>query len=720
MNDRLTIIVLQVKNYFQRRIDSGQKDFEDIVADAERKKARGEPTGPLPVPSVPPKRRYEATPSSIMPRPLAPHTDAVDPDKNKSALSSQPVPLHTRAPSEKDRNVTRFPPLAQAQASTAPMTTGAHLSEDPRAVRAPAGLPPQRVQGPKMGFFTEDRRDPLLPHTTPRAPESQFPTRQTPMAEMARMDPLHPQTIRSSTVDLHGSSPLLAAQSTAPPPPQQSYMQSQPQPSLVPSHSRHPSLSKPPGSPVPPFSRLETEISPIRRDSVNQRPLYPLPSQPASVSQVPAPVLSPPKELSRPSSTPAEPPEAPRQVPAKRSNIMSILNDEPEEPQPPQKRFASDQGSSTPAASTVSPSRPVYAGIQSLSQQAHPSRQEEPKMPSYPQPSPNLGPSRSYADYQPYPSVSAGSGSAANNDWMSRFDPRGQQQQQPPPQSLSSRSASMAPQPPYSPYAPGQPQSGPSLTNLTAPSPAPTPSPAPIQRPYQSSMYGQSPAVSRELPSQTPVYRQSLGSPPPRNSSSSLAYGSSRQQGPQTPIQSSTGLLNMASRPPSGAPAPYGSAASTPTPTHLSASHQPSAHQSYQQHVQTMVSGAHQQQAHRSTLGLTGGQYGHSTPPPPATTSRSTAGPPGPPLSLGRSYTPPAILQPNPSGGLSYAPGGPSSVVGSVHPLHARHPAAGSLSDAAPGPGPGPPGGPSHHHRVYSQGSNPGPLPGPLNPQPPR
>jgi hypothetical protein len=34
-----------------------------------------------------------------------------------------------------------------------------------------------------------------------------------------------------------------------------------------------------------------------------------------------------------------------RQVPAKRSNIMSILNDEPEEPQP-RKRFASEQAPS--------------------------------------------------------------------------------------------------------------------------------------------------------------------------------------------------------------------------------------------------------------------------------------------------------------------------------------------------------------------------------------
>ncbi|PWY78490.1 hypothetical protein BO94DRAFT_558822 [Aspergillus sclerotioniger CBS 115572] len=43
---------VMIQNYFQRRVDSGNKDFEGIVAEAEAKKARGEPTGPLPVPNA--------------------------------------------------------------------------------------------------------------------------------------------------------------------------------------------------------------------------------------------------------------------------------------------------------------------------------------------------------------------------------------------------------------------------------------------------------------------------------------------------------------------------------------------------------------------------------------------------------------------------------------------------------------------------------------------
>lgn len=699
-------LYLKVKNYFQRRIDSGQKDFEDIVGEAELKKARGESTGPLPRPSVPPKRRYEATPSTIGPRPLAPHTDAVESDKGRTAaLGAQPGPLHARPPVERERSVPRFAPLAQA---SAPMPATSLLNEDPRTGRSSVGMPP-RASGPKMGFFSDDRREPvapLNPHSSAsRVQEAQMPARQSALQgpELARMDPLHAQGLRSSTMDLHGST-LLTAQGSVSGPSQPPYMQAQQAPpSLVSSHSRHPSLGKPPASPVQHLQRLETDVSPIRRDSVTQRPLYPLPSQPAGMAQPPSRVLSPSKELPRPSSTPTESDGPPRQVPAKRSNIMSILNDEPEDPQP-RKRFAGDQ---TPSASatpnSMSPSRPMYAGIQSLSQPG-PSRQDEPKAPSYTQPGSTLPPSRTYTDYPSYPSVSGGSGQPASNDWMARFDPRGQQQ--PPQQSLSNRPPSTHPgQQPYTSYASGQSQAGPALSNLTAPSPAPTPSPAPIQRPsYQSSIYGQSPSMSsssHDMASQASVYRQSAGSPPPRNSN--LVYGS--RQGPPTPVQSSSSLLNMAPRPPSAAP-PYGSTVSTPGTTHLSGPHQPSSHQTYQQHVQTMVNGSHQPQPHRPAFSLGGGHYGRSTPPPTAT-SRA---PPGPPLSMGRSYTPPAILQPNPGGGMSYAPGGPSSAVGPVHPLHGRHPA-----EAAQGP----PGGPSHH-RVYSQGSNSGPLSGPMTPHHPR
>ncbi|KAB8264632.1 hypothetical protein BDV32DRAFT_117323 [Aspergillus pseudonomiae] len=732
-----TKTTVMVKNYFQRRIDSGQKDFEDIVADAEHKKARGERTGPLPAaPNIASRRRYEATPSSIiMPRPLAPHTEGAAPEPDEArvvskskhtAPSPQTVPLHARPPPEKERNVSRYPPLAQA---STPMAPGPVFSEDFSRARAHQASLPPRAPGPRLGYFQEERREmqtTVLPHTTTRPQETPISARQTPVPapDMARMEPIHSQGYRTSGVDVHGS-PLLPTQGTLPST-QQSYMQHQPQPSLMPtgSHSRQPSGTKPPSSPAQPLQKQEQDMSPIRHDHISQRSYYPLPGQHVGLSQ-PPPVLSPPKEALQPAPTAAEP-EAPRQVPAKRSNILSILNDEPEEPQP-RKRFASDQASN-PGGTAASPSRPVYTGSHSYSQAAAAPRQEEThsamptqKTPVYVQQTQYLPPSRGYVDYQSYTPVPGSSGAPANNDWMARFDPRGQQQQQqpPPPHQQSSRSGgTLAPQPPYSPYASNQSLSGPgaSLPNLSAPSPVPTPSPAPSQRAYHTNVYAPSPVThaqaaavgSRDLGAQNQVFRPTIGSPTPR--ANAIAYGS--RQGPPTPIQSPANLLGM-SRP--AASAAYATPTSvTPAPTHVSAQQHHSGHQTYQQHVQTMVSGAHQQPPHRSALGLAGAHYGHNTPPPQAQGSRAAglSGPQHQAMSMGRSYTPPAILQPNPAGGLSYAPGGPQAV--GVHPLQARGHVSGTLSEVVPGSH-GAPG----HHRVYSQGSNAGPLPGPLTPQHP-
>ena len=671
----------------------------------------------MPVPNFASKRRYEATPSSIiMPRPLAPHTDALaETDESRLGPKSKQVgptppsgPLHNRPP-EKERNVSRYPPLAQA--TSAPMPAGPLLEDPARTMSSQAALPP-RLQGPRLGYFDDRREIPatVLSHAaTSRPQETPLSVRQTPVSasEMARLDPLHAQSFRTAPVDVHRS-PLLP-QNTLPGS-QQAYLQPQAQAPLIHggSHSRQTSLTKTPSSPAQPLQRAEPDISPIRRDSVSQRPYFALHGQHVALSQ-PPPVLSPPKEPSRPGSTPGEAPEAPR-VPAKRSNIMSILNDEPEEPQP-RKRFASEQTSSTPAMHTGSPSRPVYSGMHPLSQQ--PPRQDEavlssqPRAPAY-APSQYLPPSRAYAEYQPYGSVPGGSAAPANNDWMARFDPRGQppppppqQPPQAPSQPGSRPTTTLAPQPPYSPYTSAQPLSNPSLPNLTAPSPVPTPSQPPQRQAYHASAYAPSPvshaqataAASRELAAQNQMYRQAISSPTPRNNS--LAYGS--RQGPPTPIQTSANILGMTSRQPAATVTYASPAPATPGPSHMSAQ-QHAAHQSYQQHVQTMVSGAHQQAAHRSTLGLST-PYGHNTPPPQAQVSRNAGMPGPPPMSMGRSYTPPAILQPSPGGGLSYAPSGPSSAVGSMHPMQGRPP--GSLVEV-PG-GHGTPG----HHRVYSQGSTP-------------
>ncbi|OQE35315.1 hypothetical protein PENCOP_c013G06868 [Penicillium coprophilum] len=662
-----TKTTVMVKNFYQRRLDSGQKDFELILTDAEEKKARGEPTGPLPIPSVAPKRRYEATPSSIIPRPLAPHgdpmaeADEVRFSKGKPVgLSPQPMSLHARPPSDKERNVGRYQPLAQASAASPVPSTATLIEESTRAIRAQGG-PSQRIQGPRLGYFTEDRRDSsVLPHTTSRTQElpmsSRHPGSMPP--DMARMEPLSVQ----------------------------GYMPAQQPASLLSStHSRHQSSTQTPASPTQQI-RSELDISSVHRDPFAQRPYYSLAGQPMGLAQSPRLGLSPVKDVPRPSATPA--PDAARQVPAKRSNIMSILNDEPEEPQP-RKRFASEQAPSAPGATPGINPRPVY-------QAGAPPRHEDTIMsgmsqkPSgYAQQSQYQPSSRGY-EYPGYGPPHGGSGTSANNDWMARFDPRAQQTPpQPQAQSLPSQQQQSGRQGSYSSYAATPGQSSVPLTNLPAPSPAPTPPPTSAsQRSAYPSVFSQASSAqppmasgSRDMASQSTSYRQ--GSPGPR---SSMAYGS--RQDPPTPAQPSASLYGMHPR-------------QSATPNAVQ-SH------SYQQHVQTMVSGSHQPQSQRSKSvnlpGASSSQYGHNTPPPQSQAGRSMASL----ASHGRSFTPPSALHPSISGGTmgSYAPS-QSSASGSIPPLHQRPP--GSLSDTVSTP---------THHRVYSHGSAQGGLPPPS--QPPR
>ncbi|KAL2699289.1 hypothetical protein AAEP93_009264 [Penicillium crustosum] len=658
-----TKTTVMVKNFYQRRLDSGQKDFELIATDAEEKKARGEATGPLPVPSVAPKRRYEATPSSIIPRPLAPHGDPMTeideirfPKGKPVGVSPQPMSLHGRPPSDKDRNAGRYQPLAQASAASPVPSTATLIEESTRAIRAQGG-PSHRIQGgPRLGYFTEERRDSsTLPHATSRSQELPISSRHpgSMPSDMTRMEPLSAQT----------------------------YMPTQQPTSLLSStHSRHPSLTQPPGSPTQQL-RPELDIASVHRDPFAQRPYYSLAGQPMGLAQSPRPGLSPVKDVPRPSATPA--PDATRQVPAKRSNIMSILNDEPEEPQP-RKRFAGEQTLSSTGATTGINPRPVY-------QASGPPRHEDTIMSGMPQKPSSYAqqtqyqPSSRYPEYPGYGPPHGGSGTSANNDWMARFDPRAQQTPpQPQAQSLPPQQQQRGRQGSYSSYAATPSQS--SLTNLPAPSPAPTPPPTNAsQRSAYPNVFSQASAQppmasgSRDMASQPASYRQA--SPGPR---SSMAYGS--RQDPPTPAQSSASLYGMH---------PRQSATPNPVQQH-----------SYQQHVQTMVSGSHQPQSHRSTpvnLPNASSQYGHNTPPPQSQAGRSMASL----ASLGRSYTPPSALHPSMSGGTigGYAP--QSTAPGSMPPLHQRPP--GSLGDTVSTP---------THHRVYSHGSAQGGLPPPS--QPPR
>jgi hypothetical protein len=59
---------MQVKNYYLRQIESGKmSEWEELAREADEERARGESTGPLPSPTIMPKRRFDEPPG-LFPR----------------------------------------------------------------------------------------------------------------------------------------------------------------------------------------------------------------------------------------------------------------------------------------------------------------------------------------------------------------------------------------------------------------------------------------------------------------------------------------------------------------------------------------------------------------------------------------------------------------------------------------------------------------------------
>lgn len=589
------------------------------------------------------------------------------------AVPPQPMSVSGRPGPKKEWNTSRFPLLAQASAASPVPSTATLIDESTRAIHAQGGHP-NRMRGPRFGYFGDPSSFSPTSTSAQDLPASSRHPGSMP-AGTARLEPLSGKVYRTS---LH-----------------------EPSHSLPPSaHSRHSSLNQTPGTSSS-LSKPGPEASSVHRDPLlNQRSSYSMTGHARRISDSPRPALSPVKDALRPGA--ALGPDAPSsQVPAKRSNIMSILNDEPEDPQP-RKRFASEQLPSAHATTPGISSRNLY-------QSATGSFLEESTMPALPQqsgygqPTQHQPSSRGYSEYPGYGPSQGNSGTSANTDWMARFDPRAQQTPpQPqgstlPQQQLSNRaSASFPSQGSYSPYAPNLSQPAVVSSNLPVPSPAPTPPPPTTsQRSAYPSVFSQSPVPPpmasnpREMTSQPTFYRP--GSPGPRPS---MAYGP-RQEPPMS-AQSSTGLYGIT-------PRQSTTSSSNPIPPPTSNRVQP---HSYQQHVQTMVSGSHRPQSRRATpVNLPGASppYGNSTPPPQSQAGRSMASL----ASVGRSYTPPSAIHSSMSGSAvgGYAAPPPSAPSSILLP-HQRSVGPSSLgeNDSAP----------THH--VYNHGSTQGRVQGSLPP----
>lgn len=381
----------QVRNYYNRESqkEAGEM-FKQIAQTADDKIKRGDDMGPLPAPSMQTKRRTEATPQVAAQRTLAPSVEQVDMD-NASPLPQPSKPIPISSPLIQTSQP-RYPALAQAE--PAPTTTPVFpQAPSPSAVNAASRTRQtsqqraSQLQGPRSGFFSDERSRPILQAqpTAETAKHRQQPRQghETTEANVSRqheaegraealrrlqkqefLDHLEqqhhgrrPEQPRQQLLPQHHprhqdqgqtggpaqasilNPPAAVSQSFFPPnhsissqvriaPSQRSEFEPRPR---VSSQPQQPQLDTVKQETSAALRRLDPVAPERGRQSVNQ----------SSASGRPPSAISSPAEIARPASVsgPAsQPPPRPSPAPGKRSNLMSLLNDEPSEPTPPRRR----------------------------------------------------------------------------------------------------------------------------------------------------------------------------------------------------------------------------------------------------------------------------------------------------------------------------------------------------------------------------------------------
>ncbi|KAL9107440.1 MAG: hypothetical protein Q9227_007637 [Pyrenula ochraceoflavens] len=375
-NHMRTKTPIMVKNYYVRGLENGKSEFEKYVEEAEARKQRGDTMPPPPVPTAHLKRKYEAASATVSQRPLAPSTEASETDE-PAVTTSKPV-IFDRSPPTVPQG---SPPSefsinarvqSASQSAAAPIPPGLIKGEDNvQPVRSSSSGQSRPNQGPKIGIFNDDRREArqnssaaqLVPqqhatmHLLPPQPQEKTRTNQTHhQTILPQRQNIAPQPVQQSPAQIPQVGPSIGHSSYV----AQPTMSQHATPSSM-AHIRHGSNASPSSvSSVNPKHEVETGFARRQDTSLSIRQFGASPVQSPSIPRPPT-TLPLQKEAPRPSSNSAPPTqEAPRATPAKRSNIMSILNDEPEEPQP-SKRVTTDQTSATRIPSVKSPPPTMYS-----------------------------------------------------------------------------------------------------------------------------------------------------------------------------------------------------------------------------------------------------------------------------------------------------------------------------------------------------------------------
>ncbi|KAL9119724.1 MAG: hypothetical protein Q9187_003723 [Circinaria calcarea] len=396
---------VMVKNYFHRTIEKGEVELEHLAAMADDKIKRGVQMGNPPQPSATTKRRYEQTPQMTPQRILAPSTEVMDLGNESPGLHSSTAfsASPSQPPSQQvGQNPPRLAPLPQSLnpsaamvvqpvSQKAPGTTGRTQTSTHQQQR-----PSRQSLGPQLGYFGDNRpilqAQPSSQRQQPQQPQesaSQQQHNQRPVLESREFqERLARQHMERQEQDSQLALKMIqpaAPQLAAAPQPQvndnRQALQNRGAPSALKDVDRRPppSIQQPISNPSPPKMR--------RMDSFGKGSYGEISFQPSINAR--NPILSPPQEPARSSSVPMNvssqlppPPPRPPPVPAKRSNIMSILNEEPTEPQPKKTLSESRVIAPTPPPQSPAMSIPPY---RQPSQPSHRlPRREHPVEPSQP------------------------------------------------------------------------------------------------------------------------------------------------------------------------------------------------------------------------------------------------------------------------------------------------------------------------------------------------
>ncbi|KAL8663172.1 MAG: hypothetical protein Q9202_004104 [Teloschistes flavicans] len=395
--------------------------LKQLARSVDEKRKRGDDMGPVPTPAGQTKRRTETTiPHVPSRRTLAPSVEQVDTENEvhpptKTSQIVTPLPPTPQA---------RYQTLAQADPMPVPAFTQAASQG---SLGAGSRVPPQQLQqqsshirsnqlqGPRSGFFSEERSRPLL-QAQPSGELQKYQQQQRQVQQeeeanlMRQVEAQHhaeaaKRLSRNDFIDnlvqqhqdTHPDQAHNRLQHNLPPRSQQTaglqllLDSSQPTSSQVRNTpSRHveiesrPRISSQTQQPIYENVQQEPSARIVRAESIAQaRVQQPAMHSPASTRTPLA--MSPRDDIIRPSSVlspvqPVQPPPRPTPTPAKRSNIMSILNEEPNEPSPPARRRPEDVSStvSVPTQQSQPPSLTLAQSFRPPSQPSQPLSARDP------------------------------------------------------------------------------------------------------------------------------------------------------------------------------------------------------------------------------------------------------------------------------------------------------------------------------------------------------